>query len=524
MASSRLALRRALARPGTLPSNTHTPVVHRGYASHVPTKAPLVFPIKPPSAPPPPAPSVLASSSSSSSGTSLPRTPIAPVSLLPKPRPDYTRLLSNPTQTTRNHLLRASPLSTDHVSHIQRLRATHLLLLEKLNNIKAKQNEVGQLIRNSLGDREENLRQAKKLKTRIGDYEKTFSDTESELLELASALPNFSHPDVPLGPEENAIVLESFGPDPLPSDPERDHTRITAHFDLVDTEASSTASGSSWPYLKRELCLLEQALIQYALSVALRHGYTPVATPDVVKVDIAQRCGFQPRDQSSQVYYIQPSAADTSPTLCLTGTAEIPLSALFADRIFSEKELPLKVVGVGKAFRAEAGARGADTRGLYRVHQFQKVELFAVASETQSEAEMESIRAVQKEIAQSLGLSVRVLDMPTEELGASAARKYDMEAWMPGRGKWGEITSTSNCTDYQSRRLHIRYRSGEAIPFAHTLNGTAAAIPRLLVALLENGVRLQGDEIVGLDVPKVLQRFWIGGEEMSKNGGEIRWV
>lgn len=214
--------------------------------------------------------------------------------------------------------------------------------------------------------------------------------------------------------------------------------------------------------------------------------------------------------------------------------------------IIPEENLPQRVVGVGRAFRAEAGARGADTRGLYRVHQFTKVELFVVSGEKESESMMEEMREVQKEIVQGLGLSVRVLDMPTEELGASAHRKYDMEAWMPGRGKWGEITSTSNCTDYQSRRLSITYRpqptspthaidpSSGPLPFAHTLNGTAAAIPRLLVALLENGLQYdktgEGDSeqviYTGLELPKALQRFYVGSDEIGGRGrkGLIHWV
>ncbi|OCF31500.1 serine-tRNA ligase [Kwoniella heveanensis BCC8398] len=562
----------------------------RYYASQVPSKGPLIYGFKPPAAPEPAQTGSSAASASSSAksttGSSPNRpTPSMPVSSLPKPRLDYNALLSDPDHTTLNAIRRASPLTRDHLSHLTRLRETQLILLQKLSTIRGKQKEIGSLIKTGLGDPEENKRQAKKLKTRVKEYEANLNETEAELLDLALALPNFSHPSSPVGEEANAITLETFGPDTKLKqvDNRRDHVDFASHYDLLDNDASATTTGGSWPFLKSTLALLEQALINYALSVAIRHGFTPVIPPDVVKSDIAWRCGFQPRDShtnpSTQTYHLSPSGSGSGSSsdpsvqshLCLAGTSEIPLAGLFANRLFHEEDLPRKVVGVGRAFRAEAGARGSDTRGLYRVHQFTKVELFAVTAQNGSEGLMEEIRAVQKEIAQGLGLSVRVLDMPTEELGASAHRKYDMEAWMPGRGKWGEITSTSNCTDYQSRRLSITYRPSPSntafdptqsppptpaelaqppsnkdktgpFPFAHTLNGTAAAIPRLLVALIENGIRFNdvnnkdgskagagagaGAGYDGLDLPVALQRFWVGRDVVGdgKNKGSIRWV
>jgi seryl-tRNA synthetase len=354
-------------------------------------------------------------------------------------------------------MLRNSPLphGPNHLPHMIRLRDTQLLLLQKISNVRSKQKELSQLIKANLGDKEELVRQAKKLKGRITDYETNLNATEEELLELGLVLPNVSQESVPIGPEENAVEVERFGPEPIPSDLARDHLRTTNFYDLLDNEASTISTGSSWPYLRGSLALLEMALINYATSICIKHGYEPVIPPDVIRTDIASRCGFNPRDGDSkeqaptQTYHI----ANTD--LCLAGTAEIPLSALFANRILDHRDLPRKVVGVGHAFRAEAGARGADTRGLYRVHQFTKVEMFSVtAADGESEQLMEEMRSVQKEIAKGLGLSVRyvdyierlgieltsrVLDMPSEELGASAARKYDMEAWMPGRAKWGEV-------------------------------------------------------------------------------------
>lgn len=290
------------------------------------------------------------------------------------------------------------------MQHLQRLRDTQLLLVQKLQTIRAKQKDIGSLIKSKAGDTEEAIRQAKKLKSRIGEYEKALGETETELLELGLSLPNWTHPRSPIGEEERAVTLARFGPAPIPPDARRDHLAVAQYWDLLDNEASTIATGSSWPYLKGALALLETALIQYALSIAIRRGWTPVVPPDVIKQDLAWRCGFAPRDDSSgpsQIYHLQDTA------LCLAGTAEIPLAALSANQIIPQEDLPRRVVGVGHAFRAEAGARGADTRGLYRVHQFTKVELFAVTDAEGSEEMMEEIREIQAEIASGLGLSVR---------------------------------------------------------------------------------------------------------------------
>ncbi|KAG8817104.1 Serine--tRNA ligase, mitochondrial, partial [Serendipita sp. 399] len=303
--------------------------------------------------------------------------------------------------------------------------------------------------------------------------------------------------------------------------------------DIIAFEEAAQVTGSAWYYLKGAATLLEQALVNYALSTALKHGYTPIATPDVVKSEYAARCGFTPRDKVvgrgpvvDHFYHLY----DTSNNLVLAGTAEIPLAGMFAKRTFNERELPCRLVGIGHAFRSEAGSRGAESRGLYRVHQFTKVELFAVTEQDQGNAMMEEIRKIQTEIFEGLGFPFRVLDMPTEELGHAAYRKYDIEAWMPGRGGWGEISSTSNCLDFQARRLHIRYRSTKAsasekgLSFAYTLNGTGAAIPRLIVALLENGAQLNdANQVVGLILPSTLRRFWLGGDMLGPYA-RITWA
>ncbi|KAJ9115518.1 hypothetical protein QFC22_005278 [Naganishia vaughanmartiniae] len=489
-----------------------------------------------------------ASSASSSTG-----------SILPKPRLDFKKITANAQAITLNAILRRAPVPRDTVFHITRLYETSLTLRRKIDSVKHKQRDIGQAIKAGGGPAA--VEQAKKLKSKVGEYVRVLEETERELIELGLKLPNETFAGTPVGGEEHALELERFGPEVTMeeeargADQARDHLTIAQYYEWLDTPASAIATGSSWPFLKSTLALLEQALVQYAMSVAVKDGWVPVVVPDVVKEDLMMRCGFAPRDEAQvgQTYYVTttppgtedetPATTTTTTNLVLAATAEIPLAALSANKIIPLSALPLKYVGISHAFRAEAGARGADTRGLYRLHQFTKVELFAV-TESDDAAEvsggmMHEIVALQKRVVEGLGLSVRVLDMPTEELGAPAFRKIDMEAWMPGRGKWGEISSTSNCKDFQSRRLHIRHRaradpsnmstppsSSETLPFAHTLNGTCAAIPRLLVALVENGVILEDGRPAGIRLPSVLRRFWYAGDTVGQGEkvGRIEWV
>lgn len=463
---------------------------------------------------------------------------IPDTAVLPKPRLDYNAISESVVYKSHNAFNRKYPLPVGALQSIVRTYSEQKELSSQLSMKRHLRSTLGDRIRATKDPAEKQalVGGGKTLKAEISQLEQKLATTEEALLNLALQLPNDTHPDVPLGPEDAATVLSTHGPSPIPASPERDHTEVGRALGLFDFESAAVVTGSSWYYLLAEAALLENALTNYAISIALKHGFRFVTTPDVVREDIALRCGFQPRDQqsdspASQTYFI----ANSHPELVLSGTAEIPLGGMFANRIFPEHTLPVKVVGLGRAFRAEAGSRGADTRGLYRVHQFSKVELFAVCEEDTSEHLMEEFRQVQTEIFEGLGISFRVLDMPTEELGASAFRKYDMEAWMPGRGSWGEISSTSNCTDYQSRRLHIRYRraaspdphngslghgSPSAIAFAHTLNGTAAANPRLILTLVENGVRFdEGGNPIGLDLPIALKPFWLG-----PSSNILRWV
>ncbi|GAA5927441.1 putative serine--tRNA ligase DIA4 [Sporobolomyces koalae] len=472
-------------------------------------------------------------------------------SSIPHPVIDLTDVLDTPEDVKANLQQRKFPLEPSMVDELREMEIKAIGLRKELQAARERRNIVSKAPKGDLEARKEGAEVKKLLK----DLEPRLSALDKTIQAYALQLPNSSHPHVPVGSEDYAKVVATFGPaipnPPPAAQPELDHLQLSGPSNLAWTDfpSSSLTTGSSWPLLTNEAALLELALTNYSMSIALSHGFTPVLTPDVVRSDVSERCGFRPRDGDAQQTYFLSDGESVS-NLCLAGTAEIPLVAMSAAQTFRQEQLPLKYVALGRAFRAEAGARGADSRGLYRVHQFSKVEMVIVCAEDESDRLLNELRKIQEEILGGLGLSLRVLDMPTEELGASAHRKYDIEAWMPGRGKWGELSSASNCTDYQSRRLGIRYRPttrsptarppletldlptpaaleatanypsrfaqpGQGAPklaYAHTLNGTAAAIPRLIVALLENGAVLDQDtgRVLRVNLPRVLQPYWLG--------------
>ncbi len=309
---------------------------------------------------------------------------------------------------------------------------------------------------------------------------------EAEIDQLQRKIPNLSHPAAPVGDEQAAVELDR-GRTPLPTFdfPPQDHVELGERLDLIDFESGSKVAGNGFYYLKNDAVLLELALQQFALSLLIREGFAPIITPDLARTEILQGIGFIPRGPETQIYSVENS------DLNLIATAEITLGGMYADTVFEAEQLPLRLCGVSHCYRTEAGAAGRASRGLYRVHQFTKVEMFAFTLPDQSEAMLEDFRRLECELFDQLEIPYRVIDTPTGDLGGPAYRKYDLEAWMPGRGEggeFGEVTSTSNCTDYQARRLGIRYKikGQRGTHFVHTLNGTAVAISRALVAILEN--------------------------------------
>jgi seryl-tRNA synthetase len=323
---------------------------------------------------------------------------------------------------------------------------------------------------------------------------------------ILRAVPNLSHPDAPRGVDDAANLVIRYGkhePQKFAYKP-LDHVQLGEKLDLIDMEAGSRVAGHGFYFLKNDAVLLELALQRYALDILMKEGFTPTITPDMAFNRILHGTGYIPRGPETQIY----SIADSD--LSLIATAEITLGGMMAEAILDAEQLPIKLCGISHCYRTEAGAHGKATRGLYRVHQFTKVEMFAYTLPDQSEAMLNYFCDLECRLFDGLGIPYRVVDTATGDLGGPAYRKFDLEAWMPGRGdggEYGEVTSTSNCTDYQSRRLGIRYRNkGEkGTHFVHTLNGTAIAISRGLIAVIENYQNPDGS----ITVPEPL-RVWVG--------------
>ena len=284
----------------------------------------------------------------------------------------------------------------------------------------------------------------------------------------------------------------------------KDHVELGQDLDLIDFEGGARTTGAGFYFLKNEGGLLELALQQYAVQQLRARGFTVTTTPDLARDEILEGIGFMPRGPETQVYSIAES------DLSLVGTAEITLGGLYSGHTFESEDLPLKLCGISHCYRTEAGAAGRASKGLYRVHQFTKIEMFAYSLPDQSDAVLEEFCQIECDLFDGLGIPYRVVDTATGDLGGPAYRKYDLEAWMPGRGdagEYGEVTSTSNCTDYQARRLNCRYKvKGEkGTKFIHTINGTAVAVSRAMIAVMENGQQADGSIVV----PEAL-RPWVG--------------
>jgi seryl-tRNA synthetase len=382
----------------------------------------------------------------------------------------------------------------------------------ELNETNRRRNEHQERGKRKLApeEREAHAAEGRALKEAVARVE-----TETEALRAAldaklRELPNFLHPAVPDGGEDDARELRRFGEPRQFTFPALDHLQLATGLDFVDFDGGARVAGQKFYFLKNEAVLLELALQRYALDALLAEGFTPYVTPDLARAEILEGIGFNPRGEETQVYSVAGS------DLCLVGTAEITLGGLYADTILEEEQLPVKMAGISHCFRTEAGAAGRESKGLYRVHQFTKVEMFAITRPEESDAMHEQLLAIEERLYQGLELPYRVVDIAAGDLGAPAYRKFDVEAWMPGRGErgsWGEISSTSNCTDYQARRLRVRFRrkATKKNELAHMLNGTAVSNARLILALIENHQRADGR----IAVPKALQPY-VGREVIGK--------
>ncbi|KAJ5155631.1 hypothetical protein N7492_008434 [Penicillium capsulatum] len=481
----------------------------------------------------------------------------------PKPTPDVKHIRQNVDRYAQNCLERNYAGHAGYPSQIQALSEEARQLDHDLKTPRSRVKQLEKTIAKlSIAARQggedgdkTTLEEVSKLKAeaqRLKDESQAMTVRKAtcadEIHRLALSLPSLSSSETPIGTDPHLVKYINLDPQVLPtwtrqSPTElqaRSHVTIGTELGLIDFTSSATSTGWGWYFLVNEGAMLEQALVQYALAVARRRGWKTVAPPSIVYSYIAEACGFQPRDQHNeqQIWSIEQSERDrdSKPPRSLTATAEIPLAAMYAGRDIDAAQLPMKMVGASRCYRAEAGSRGVDTKGLYRVHEFTKVEMFGWADNVEQTGPSTTVTSdnlfselldIQTEILTSLHLPCRVLEMPTTDLGASASRKRDIEALFPSRFRprsdasasleqtlesaWGEVTSASICTDYQSRRLATRVRGGAAKEsrFPHTVNGTAMAVPRVLAAILENGWDPERGVVV---IPEVL-RPWMDGLE-----------
>jgi seryl-tRNA synthetase len=331
----------------------------------------------------------------------------------------------------------------------------------------------------------------------IKDLEGRLKDVEALLEEELLQVPNLPDPTAPAGGEENSVAMHHWGSPREFAFTPKDHLDLALPYDLIDMERGARTSGSRFAYLKGDLVLLQFALVQFAIQKLASKGFRPVVVPVLVRDEAMYGTGFFPTDMQ-QVYRVEADG------LNLVGTSEVPLAALHMDEILDEATLPLRYVGYSSCFRREAGAAGKDTRGIFRVHQFDKVEMFSFCAPDASGEEHDFMRSIEEEILQELGLPYRAVNIAAGDLGAPAAKKYDLEVWLPSQGRYREVTSCSNCTDYQARRLKVRAKGAKGGPYLiHTLNGTVIAVGREIIAIMENYQTEDGS----IEVPAALRPF-----------------
>lgn len=422
---------------------------------------------------------------------------------------DRKFILQNPDAVRQNCERRGVRCDIDQLVQLEQER---LQVLQESQELNRQANETSKSIGRAKdeAERAQIIAQGRELRERKDAASAREQVLEQSILDLLSTIPNLTHPEAPEGGEEDAVeVGRGKTPVSVFDFKARDHLELSDIHDLFDFEAGARVAGAGFYFLKNAAVRLDLALQQFAVSFLADRGFIPVSTPDLALTSILHGTGFNPRGPETQIYSIE------NTELNLVATAEITLGGMMADQVLDAEKLPLKLCGLSHCFRTEAGAAGRASKGLYRVHQFTKVEMFAFTTPDQSQNLHDEMRNLECEIFDHLEVPFRVIDTAAGDLGGPAYRKFDLEAWMPGRGEsgeWGEVTSTSNCTDYQARRLNVRFRRAgqKGTEFVHTLNGTAVATGRAMIAVLENHQNADGS----IRVPKVLQP-WFGGTTIS---------
>lgn len=369
-------------------------------------------------------------------------------------------------------------------------------LQAEIENLRAERNNVA---------KEKNIERGKKIKSELQEKEPGLEKLETVLGEVINQIPNLPSDKTPVGAgEKDNVEVKKWG-EPRKFDfTPKDHLQLGTNLGILNFETGAKVTGSQFYFLYGDGALLELALINYAFEVLSNEGFNPVITPDLAKSRYYLGTGYMPKGNEAQTYTIE------NEDLGLIATAEVTLAGSHADDVISVDDLPIKYIGYSHCFRKEAGAYGKYSRGMYRVHQFTKAEMFIYCTSEESEKYHQHILEMEEKIYQGLGLPYRILEMCTGDLGAMAARKFDIEAWMPGRNDYGEVTSTSNCTDYQARNLNIKYRKKDGkTEYVHMLNGTAIATSRTPLAILENYQNEDGS----VTIPEILRK-WMGKDKI----------
>jgi seryl-tRNA synthetase len=381
-------------------------------------------------------------------------------------------------------------------------------VVKQIEQNNQRKNEIAEMLKDSTKRTPELIEEGKNLKEKLEPLSKQLEELETKWNQVINQIPNMHFDDVPRGKDDtqNKVLREVGTPTKFDFEP-KDHLQLGTDLDILDFKTGAKVTGSQFYYLKNEAVLLDLALQKFGMDLFRKKGFDLVITPDMAKSRYYLGTGYAPRGDEAQTYTIE------GEDLGLIATAEVTMAGYFADETLIKSELPKKFAAVSHCFRKEAGAYGKYSKGLYRVHQFTKLEMFVYCAAEQSNEIHKELLAIEEEIVQALKIPYRVIEMCTGDLGAMAARKYDIEAWLPSKNDYGEITSTSNCTDYQSRNLNIKYKDTDGqTKFAHLLNGTAIVMSRIPIAIMENYQQSDGS----IKIPEVLIPY-MGVSEIKRN-------
>ena len=411
---------------------------------------------------------------------------------------DIKFIRENPEKVKKGCQNKQVKVDIDRLLELDKKRREYL---KQAEGLRAEENRLSYLISKEVDPtkRDELLQRAQEIKAGARDYENSLKEITPEFEKLMLQIPNLPLDDVPVGKDErDNVVLREVGKRPEFKFKPKDYLEITERLDLIDVKRAAKVSGTRFGFIKREAALIEFALINFTFDSLIKEGFLPIIPPVAMKSEMMRGMGYLEQTDLEEAYYLPKD------DLFLAGTSEQPMGAMHSGEIFGEKELPKRYLGFSTCFRREAGAYGKDTKGIFRVHQFDKVEMFSFCKPEDSKKEHQFFLEMEEKLMQSLKIPYRVVQMCTGDLGFSTAAKYDIEAWIPSQNRYRETHSTSNCTDFQSRRLNIRYRdeSGK-LNFVHTINGTAFAIGRTLIAIIENYQQKDGS----IKVPEILQKY-----------------